>query len=71
MKWGIEEAMREAFDVGVEASTMGAHLYEHLGFVLKETRKVQVEGEKAFLETKIMVFDSGKRGLEKPKTYDG
>lgn len=51
--------MREGFDVGVEASAMGAPLYEHLRFVLKETRQVQVEGEKAFSETEIIVFDTG------------
>jgi GNAT superfamily N-acetyltransferase len=55
-QWGIDQSLREGCDVGVEGSVMGAPLYKHLGFELQEVRKIQLEGDDVFLESRIMAI---------------
>jgi hypothetical protein len=54
-EWGTHHAQQEKVKVGVESSPMGFPLYERLGFLLIETKEVQVDGEDEKLLVKVMV----------------
>ncbi|KAF8545249.1 hypothetical protein BDD12DRAFT_637208, partial [Trichophaea hybrida] len=54
-EWGINHARQECVDVGVESSPMGLSLYERLGFLLIDTKEVQVEDEDEKLLVRVMV----------------
>jgi len=45
IEWGIDNVKQEGVDVGVESSPMGLTLYESLGFLLTDRKKVQVDGK--------------------------
>jgi GNAT superfamily N-acetyltransferase len=56
-QWGMEKALAEGFDVGLEASPMGFPVYKHLGFEFLEEVVVQVEGDDAKISLKVMVYE--------------
>lgn len=43
--WGRDEAVRKGWTLTVMASPMGRFLYEHLGYTLVGSEKVQADGE--------------------------
>jgi hypothetical protein len=43
--WGLEEARKKGWMLTVIASAMGKSLYEHLGYKLVGTLKIQADGE--------------------------
>jgi predicted N-acetyltransferase YhbS len=43
--WGLEEARKKGWMLTVVASAMGKSLYEHLGYKLVGTLKIQADGE--------------------------
>jgi GNAT superfamily N-acetyltransferase len=58
-RWGMDLAIMEGANVGVESSPMGLPLYERLGFKLEEIRHVKVKGDGEELLVRVMSLAIG------------